>query len=200
MMSCTTSAAWSRPVSSPCYTEHGQCCGAILSGRITTIAMFRSGQLGMRYTVKPNYSGISARLAGALITRNRTLDTSEPSCVPGAARHFFIPVVHNPLGAVGTWQHQSSLLGEARPAPRGSVGAHLGREARSKAEKYVAASELSSREGRARSHETHDSAGAHLDREVRPKAVEHVAASELNSARRRGPGPRAMWQHRSSPQ
>jgi hypothetical protein len=98
-------------------------------------------------------------------------------------------VVHNPLGAVGTWQYQSSLLGEARPAPRGSVGAHLGREARSEAEKYVTASELSSREGRARSHGTHGSAGAHLDREVRPKAVEHVAASELNSARRRGHGP-----------
>jgi hypothetical protein len=43
MMSCTVSAAWSRLVSSPCYTEHGQRCGAVLSGRITTIAMSRSG-------------------------------------------------------------------------------------------------------------------------------------------------------------
>jgi hypothetical protein len=44
-MSCTTSAVWSRTVSSPCYTEHGQRCGAILSGRITTVAMSRCGLL-----------------------------------------------------------------------------------------------------------------------------------------------------------
>jgi hypothetical protein len=52
MMSCTVSAAWSRLVSSPCYTERGQRCGAILSGRITTVAMSRSDQMGMRCTVK----------------------------------------------------------------------------------------------------------------------------------------------------
>jgi hypothetical protein len=98
MMSCTASAAWSRPVSSPCYTEHGQRCGAVLSGRITTVVMSRSGQLGLRCTFEPNCSGVSARLA---VTRDRALDTCEPSCVPGAARHFFIPVVHSPLGAVG---------------------------------------------------------------------------------------------------
>jgi hypothetical protein len=90
-----------RPVSSPCYTEHGQRCGAILLGRITTVAMSRSGQLGPRCTIEPNYSGISARLAGASVTRDRTLDTCEPSCVPGEARPLFIPVVHSPLGAVG---------------------------------------------------------------------------------------------------
>jgi hypothetical protein len=75
---------------------------------------------------------------------HRALDTSEPSCVPGAARSFFIPVVHNPLGAVGTWQHRSSPLGEARPGPRGSAGAHLGREARSEAEEHVATPEPTS--------------------------------------------------------
>jgi hypothetical protein len=48
MMSYTASAAWSHPVFSPCYTEHGQCCGAILSGHITTLVMSRSGQLGLR--------------------------------------------------------------------------------------------------------------------------------------------------------
>jgi hypothetical protein len=51
MMSCTTSAAWSRPVSSPYYTEHDQRCGAVLLGRITTVAMSRSDQLGLRCTV-----------------------------------------------------------------------------------------------------------------------------------------------------
>jgi hypothetical protein len=123
MMSCTTSAAWSHPVSPPCCTDHGQCCGAILSGRITTVAMSRSGQLGMRCTVEPNCSGLSACLAGASVACNHALDTCEPSCMPGAARSFSIPVVHNPLGAVGyvaapepssrggeagaTWQRQS---------------------------------------------------------------------------------------------
>jgi hypothetical protein len=63
MMSWTASAAWSRPVSSPCYTEHGQCCGAVLSGRITTVTMSRSGQLGLRCSVEPNCSGLSTHLA-----------------------------------------------------------------------------------------------------------------------------------------
>jgi hypothetical protein len=53
---------------------------------------------------------------------------------------------------------------------------------------YVAAPELCSREGRARSHGTCGSVGAHLDREARSGAEEHVAVPELNSARRQGPG------------
>jgi hypothetical protein len=31
----------------------------------------------------------------------RALETHEPSCLPRAARPFFIPVVHSPPGAVG---------------------------------------------------------------------------------------------------
>jgi hypothetical protein len=144
---------------------------------------------------------MSARLAGASVTRNRALDTCEPSCVPGAAMPFFIPVVHSPLGAVGYMAaHQSSPLREARLGPRDSTGAHLSREVRSRAMEHVAAPELSSRGGRARSHGTHDSAEAHLNREARSRAEECVTAPELNLARRRGPGPRATWQHRSSPQ
>jgi hypothetical protein len=50
MMSYTTSAAWSRPDPSSCCTEYDQCCGAILSGRITTVVMSMSGQLGRRCT------------------------------------------------------------------------------------------------------------------------------------------------------
>jgi hypothetical protein len=123
MMSYTTSAAWSRYVSSSCYTEHGQRCGVVMLDRIITIAMSRSGQLGMRCSVEPNCSGLPARLAGASVTCDRALDTCKLSCVPRAARPFFIPVVHNPLGAVGyvaspelssrggepgvTWQRQS---------------------------------------------------------------------------------------------
>jgi hypothetical protein len=57
MMSCTASAAWSHHVSSPCYTEHGQCCGAIMSDRITTVAISKSSQLGLRCSIEPNCSG-----------------------------------------------------------------------------------------------------------------------------------------------
>jgi hypothetical protein len=63
----------------------------------------------------------------------------------------------------------------------------------------VAAPELSSGGGRARSHVTRGNAGAHLYKEARSGAKEHVVAPELNSAMRRGPGPRDTWQHRSLP-
>jgi hypothetical protein len=163
-------AVWSHPVNSPCYTEHDKRFGAVLSGRIIIVAMFRSSQLGLRCSVELNCSGMSTRVVGASVTHDRALDTCEPSYVPGATRPFFIPVVHNPLGGVGMWQHRSSPLGEARSGPHGNAGAHLGREARSRAEEHVAAPELSSRGGRARSHGTCVSAGAHLDREVRSGA------------------------------
>jgi hypothetical protein len=116
MMSYTTLAASSRPIFSHCYTEHSQRCGAVLSGCITTVAIFRSGQLGLCCTVEPNCSGLSACLAVTSVTRDRALDTCEPSCVPGAARPFFIHVVHSQLGAAGymTTSKLSSQGGEAR--------------------------------------------------------------------------------------
>jgi hypothetical protein len=63
--------------------------------------MFKSGQLSLYCTVESNCSGMSTRLAGALVTRAHALDTCEPSYMPGAARHFFIPMIHSPLGAMG---------------------------------------------------------------------------------------------------
>jgi hypothetical protein len=142
MMSCTASAAWSHPVLSLCCTEHGQRCGAVLSGHITTLVMFRSGQLGMHCTVEPNCSIISACLASASVTHDRALDTCELSYEPGVARPFFIPVVHSPLGAVeyvaapkptsagrrgselrNTWQRRSSPLREAEPRAMGHMTA-----------------------------------------------------------------------------
>jgi hypothetical protein len=63
--------------------------------------MYKSGQLGLRCTVEPSCSDLFARLAGALVTRDCALDTCEPSYVFGAARPFFIHVVHSPLGVVG---------------------------------------------------------------------------------------------------
>jgi hypothetical protein len=110
MMSCTTSAAWSHHVSSPCYTEHGQCCGAILSGHITTIAMSRSDQLGLRCTVEPNCSGMSARLTGASVTRNHSLDTCEPSYVPGAGSPFLYSYVPQPAKGRGVRDNIRALL------------------------------------------------------------------------------------------
>jgi hypothetical protein len=93
------------------------------------------------------------------------METREPSCMPKAAKPFFIPVVHSPPGAGG----------------------------------HMTTPELPSQEGRARCRGTHGSTGAHLSKEVRFRAEGHVATPELTSARRRGPGPRDMWQHRSSP-
>jgi hypothetical protein len=103
--------------------------------------MSMSGQLGRRCTVEPNYGGLSARLAGASVTRKRALETCEPSCVPEAVRSFFIPVVHSLLGAVGyvvapklfnsarrrgpgpqdTWQHRTPLGRKARSGAAGHV-------------------------------------------------------------------------------
>jgi hypothetical protein len=46
MMSYTTLTMWSHPVLSLCCTEQDPSHGAILSGRITSVVMSRSGQLG----------------------------------------------------------------------------------------------------------------------------------------------------------
>jgi hypothetical protein len=40
---------------------------------------------------------MSTHLADASVIHDCALDTYEPSCMPGAARLFFISVVHNPL-------------------------------------------------------------------------------------------------------
>jgi hypothetical protein len=65
---------------------------------------------------------------------------------------------------------------------------------------HVAALELPTQESRALSRGTHGSAGAHLSKEERSGAKGHVAAPEFTLVRRRGPGPRDMWQRQSSPQ
>jgi hypothetical protein len=46
---------------------------------------------------------MAARLAGASVTHERTLETHESSCVSRAAKLFFIPVIHNPLGLWNMW-------------------------------------------------------------------------------------------------
>jgi hypothetical protein len=78
--------------------------------------MPRSGQLELHCTVDSNCSGMSVRLADASVTRDRTLDTCEPSYVLGADRPFFIPVVHSPLSVMGyvAASELSSRGGDAR--------------------------------------------------------------------------------------
>jgi hypothetical protein len=60
MMSYTASAVWSRLVLSLCCTEPGPSRGVVLSGRITIIAMSRSGQLGICSTIELNCSVLTA--------------------------------------------------------------------------------------------------------------------------------------------
>jgi hypothetical protein len=206
MRSCTTSAAWSRPVSLPCYIEYGQRCGAVLSGRITTVVMFKSSQLGLCCTVKPNYSDLFARLVGSSVTHDRALDTCEPSCVPGADRSFFILVVHSSLGVMGyvsapklssrrgeteaTWQRWSSPLGVAEPRAMRHVAApeptSVGRQGPELRNMWQHRSSTQ-QGGEARGHVTHDSTGAHLSKEVGSGATGHVAAPKPTSAGRCSP-------------
>jgi hypothetical protein len=140
-MSCMPSAAWSHHVLSLCCTEHDPYCGAILSGRITSVTMSRSGQLGRRHTVAACTS------VDASVMHERALKTREPRCMPRAAKPLFIPVVHNPPGAVGHMAAPKIPSQEGRARSHGtrvSTRAHLIKEARSKAEGHVAAPELTS--------------------------------------------------------
>jgi hypothetical protein len=147
--------------------------------------MSRSGQLGQCCTVEPNCSIISARLAGASVTRDLALETCELSYVPGVARPFSVPMVHSPLGAVGyVVAPELSSRGDRAQSHRthGSAGAHLGREVRSEAEEHVAAPELN------------------LVRRQGLGATRHVVAPEPTSAGRRGLKLRNTWQRQSSTQ
>jgi hypothetical protein len=130
----------------------------------------------------------------------RTLETRKPSCIPMAAKPFFIPVVHSPPEAVG---HMVALelsprRGRAQShGTRGSVGAHLGREVRSGAKGHVAALKLISARRQVWGRGTCGSAGAQLGREARSGATGHMAALDPTSAVRRGPRPRDTWQRHS---
>jgi hypothetical protein len=138
-MSCSVSVVWSHPVLSLCCTEHGMYHGVIQSDRITVVAMSRSGQLGQRCTV------VACTSASALVTYEHASEIREPSGVPRAAKPFFIPMIHSPSGAKGhvTAPELPSQEGRApSPGTRGSVGAHLSKEARSEAVGHMAAPEL----------------------------------------------------------
>jgi hypothetical protein len=137
------------------------------------------------------------RLAGTSVTREHVLEIRESSCVPRVAKHFFIPVVHSPLGVVGyvATPKVSPQGGRVRRhGTRGSAEVHFGREVRSRAEEHMAALELTSarrrglgprntwqrwsqprQEGEVWGHGTHSSVRAHLGREVRFRAIGYMA-------------------------
>jgi hypothetical protein len=78
---------------------------------------------------------------------DRAFETCEPSCMPRVAKPFFILVLHSPSRTVGhmTEPEFPSLGGRAQShGTHGSTGAHLIREARSRAEVHVAVPVLTS--------------------------------------------------------
>jgi hypothetical protein len=120
------------------------------------------------------------------------LKTHEPSYVPRAAKHFFIPVVHSPTRAVGFVAAPKLPSQEGRAlsrGTRGSTGAPLsGRQSPKPWDTWQRRSSHQ-KGGEVQSHETCDSPGAYLNNEVRFGAEGHMAAPELTSVRRRCPAP-----------
>jgi hypothetical protein len=144
MMSCMTSAALSHPILSLCCTEPGPSRGAVLSGRITTVDMSRSGQLGQRCTVEMHCSGLHVCrcLSNARVCLGKHV--SLVACLGQLSLSLFLWSTAR-RWLRDTWQHRSSPLKKTRSREtRGSTRAHLVKEAMSKAEGHVAAPELTS--------------------------------------------------------
>jgi hypothetical protein len=98
-MSCAASVVWSHPVLSYCYTEHGHRCGVTLWGHITTVAMFRSGQLGRCRTIAacPQVLQVMmAQVSGVSEPYGHALETREPSRIGRPAKPFYILEVCDP--------------------------------------------------------------------------------------------------------
>jgi hypothetical protein len=98
-MSCVMSAVWSHPVLSHCCTKHGQRCGVALSGRITTVVISKSGQLGLRCTVAvyPHILwAMMAQVSGVSVTCRHALETCESSRIGRLVKSFFILEVCGP--------------------------------------------------------------------------------------------------------
>jgi hypothetical protein len=110
MMSYAVSAAWSHPVSSTCYIEHGQRCGAVLSGRITTIAMPMSDQLGLR--------GLQGAGRGPQAHLGR-------GCEPAGGANFLVPrsvILIFLLGSRRRAHHQRENIDDGPPGGVGVEG------------------------------------------------------------------------------
>jgi hypothetical protein len=126
------------------------------------------------------------------------LKIRDPSCVPRAAKPFFIPVVHSPPGVVGhvVAVELPSQEGRARSrGTHGTTGAHLVKEARSRAEGHGTTPELTlarrrgpglwdtwqcwsspQHGGEVRGRGTRGGTGAYSCREVSSEATTYVVA------------------------
>jgi hypothetical protein len=90
---------------------------------------------------------VACTFAGASVTHECALKTREPICVTRAAKPFFIPMVHNPSGAVGHVAAPELPSQEVRTRSRetrSSTVAHLSKEVRPGAVRHVVVSELTS--------------------------------------------------------
>jgi hypothetical protein len=111
-------------------------------------------------------------------------ETRKLSCMPRAAKPFFIPVVHSPLGSWDTWQHWSSSLGEEDSGAMGQVEVPEPTSAGKGAPKLRDTWQRWSppqQGGEVRGYGTRGSVRAHLSREARCRATGHVIAPEPTS-------------------
>jgi hypothetical protein len=182
-----TSAVWSCSVLSLCCTKHGPASWCHPVGSYHYCSHVQEWSAGP--TLHSRVALLRhACLAGALVTHERALKTRESTCVPRVAKSFFIPVVHSPPGVVGHVAASELPSQEGRAwshGTHGSTGAHIVKEARSKADGHVTALELTSasrrclgpwdtwqhqsspqHRGKVRGHGTCGGAGAYLCREV----------------------------------
>jgi hypothetical protein len=140
---------------------------------------------------------VACTSAGTSVTHERALETREPSCVPRAAKCFFIPVIHSPPGGVGHVAAPELPSQEGRAPSRGtrdSTGAPLlGRQSPEPWDMWQRRSSPQ-QGGEVRGHGTRGSAGAHLSKEARSGTAGHVAAPEPTSAERCGPKLQLIWQ------
>jgi hypothetical protein len=105
-------------------------------------------------------------------------------------------------GPWDTWQRRSSPFKKAEPgAIRHMVAPELtSAKRRGPGLRDTWQHRSSPRQGdEVQGHGTRGITGAHLVKEARSGTEGHVAAPELTSARRRGPGSRDKWWHRSPP-
>jgi hypothetical protein len=118
--------------------------------------------------------------------------------MPCTSKHFFIPVVHDPLRAVG---HVTALMlspwggGVRSHETRGSTIGLPCREARPGVEGHVAAPEPISSKSRGSRAEGHVAALELASIRMRGSGAErHMAVPEPTSPKRRILEPRGMWQ------
>jgi hypothetical protein len=60
---------------------------------------------------------VACMFAGASVTHKRDLEIRESNCVPKTTKHFFIPMVHSPSGAVRRGITEAPLSGSQSPKP-----------------------------------------------------------------------------------